>query len=182
MLFILGGVSRSGKSIIARRLVREKQRPFFCIDFLITSLEKVPSLKIKQGQAFIPKAEKIWPIIKPMLSCLIKEEPNYLVEGDGILPKQVSGLLGQFPNEIKVCFVGFSEIDPRDKLKQVREFGGNMDDWTKSISDEQLIKYLEDMIAFSRYLKEECKKYSLSYFDSSKNFPEYLEKVFQYLL
>lgn len=182
MIYILGGTSRSGKSIISRRFVTERQIPFFCIDFLTTSLQEIPTLNIKHGLPFLEKAEKLWPLIKPMLIHLLKEEPQYLIEGDGLLPNQIVELLSEFPNDIKTCFVGFSEIDPQEKLKQVRKFGGNMDDWTKNIPDEELIKHIKAMVEFSKYLKSECTKYGISYFESSNNFPEYLEKVFQYLI
>jgi len=181
MLYILGGVSRSGKSMVARRFVSEKQIPFFCIDFLITPLQEIPSLDIKHGQPFISKAEKLWPLVKPLLIHLIEKEPNYLIEGDGILPNQVAELQKDFSNNIKACFVGFSEINPQDKFKQVRKLDGNKDDWTKNISDEGLMSYIKDMVEFSKYLKSECNKYDISYFDSSNNFSEYLENVFQYL-
>lgn len=181
MLYILGGAPRSGKSMIARRFVSEKQIPFFCIDFLITSLQEIPSLGIKHGQPFISKSEKLWPFVKPLLVELIKESPNYLIEGDGILPIQIAELLKVYPDDVKVCFVGFSEISPQEKFKQVRSLGGNMDDWTKGYLDEKLMSIIENMVKFSEYLKEECSKYDISYFDSSSNFVEYLEEVFQYL-
>lgn len=181
MLYVLGGASRSGKSIIARRFVSEKQISFFCIDFLITSLQELPSLDIKHGQSFISKAEKLWPLTNPLFTHLIKEEPNYLIEGDGILPNQIAELVKDFPNDIKACFVGFSEINPQNKLEQIRKFGGNKDDWTKNIPDEKLILHIKDMIKFSKHLKAECSKYNISYFDSSNNFNECLESVFQYL-
>ena len=116
-----------------------------------------------------------------MLIHLIEKEPNYLIEGDGILPNQVAELQKDFSNNIKACFVGFSEINPQDKFKQVRKLDGNKDDWTKNISDEGLMSYIKDMVEFSKYLKSECNKYDISYFDSSNNFSEYLENVFQYL-
>lgn len=181
MLYILGGSSRSGKSIIARRFVKEKQIPFFCIDFLITSLQEIGQLDIRHGQDFITKAEKLWPLLKPMLAHLLKEEPDYLIEGDGILPKNASEFIKEYPGQIKACFVGFSEMDPKKKLQKVRDMGGSMDDWTRDITDEKLIVYIKEMIEFSKYLKEECKKYDIKYFDSSDNFEGYLEEVYRYL-
>ncbi len=181
MLYILGGASRSGKSIIARRFVSEKQIPFFCLDVLITSLQEIPSLDIKHGQPIISKSEKLWPVVKPLLTHLFREELNYLIEGDGILPSKIAELIKDFSNEIKACFVGFSEISLQDKFKKIKEFGENKDDWTKRVSDEKLMSNIEDMIMFSKYLKSECNKYNIRYFDSSDNFCEYLENVFQYL-
>lgn len=181
MLYILGGSPRSGKSTIGRKLVKEKAIPFFCIDFLITSLQEVKPLNIQHGQPFIGKAENLWPLVKPLLIHLLQEESNYLVEGDGILPKHVLELMKQYPTEIKSCFVGFSQADLNQKFKDIREFVGK-GDWTKRIDDMKLKQNIEDMIEFSNYLKNECSKYNIPYFDSSNNnFNDYLESVFQYL-
>lgn len=182
MLYILGGVSRGGKSIIANRLVVEKSLPFFCIDLLITALQKgVPDLEIKHGQEFISKAEKLWPIVKPLMEHQVNKDRSYLIEGDGILPSQIAELINSHPHKIKACFVGFSEISSQDKFKQVKDLIVSKDDWTKNISDRELLGSIKDMIEDSKYLKVECRKYNISYFDSSRNFQEYLEKVFQYL-
>lgn len=182
MLYILGGAPRTGKSILGRKFVSDKQIPFFCIDFLITVLEKgVPQIGIKHGQPFVSKAESLWSMVKPLLMHLVEEEPQYLIEGDGILPKQVAELQKLYPHKIKPCFVGFTEITAFEKLKQLREFGGSQDDWTKKVSDVELLKNVEDMIEYSKYLKEECNKYNISYFDNSFNFQENIQKIFDYL-
>ncbi len=182
MVYILGGASRSGKSIIARRLVIEQNIPFFCTDFLVTSLSGINTVNIQHDTPFIEKADKLWPLVKPMLNHLVKEEPQYLIEGDGILPKNVFEFQKDHNHNIRVCFVGFSEIEPSEKLHQIREMGGNMDDWTKRFSDAELIKYVEKMIVYSKYLKKECEKFNVRYFDSSKNFDKYVDEVYSYIV
>jgi hypothetical protein len=181
MLYILGGASRSGKSIIGRRFVSELNIPFFCLDFLITSLHSVPSLGITHGQPSIEKAEKLWPLSKSMFGHLISEEPNYLIEGDAILPKQVNELSDTYGSQIKCCFVGYSEISVEQKLQEIRKFGGSKDDWTQKYNDEQMKKYIFDMIDYSRYLKAECRAYNLKYIDLSNNFESELENIFNFL-
>jgi adenosyl cobinamide kinase/adenosyl cobinamide phosphate guanylyltransferase len=37
MLYLLGGAARSGKSIIAKRILAESRIPFFCLDNPSTS-------------------------------------------------------------------------------------------------------------------------------------------------
>lgn len=182
MLYVLGGVSRCGKSMIASRLVVEKSIPFFCIDLLITALQEgVPDLGIEHSQDFIPKAEKLWPIVKPLMEHRIYKDSDYLIEGDGILPSQISELINSHPYKVKACFVGFSEVSSQDKFRQVKNLMVSKDDWTKNISDKELLVRIKGMIEVSKYLNVECQKYSIPYFDSSNNFQEYLEKVFQYL-
>lgn len=181
MLYILGGSSRSGKSIIGRRFVKELAIPFFCIDFLITSFQEIPSLHIEHGQPFIEKAEKLWPLVKPLLGHLITEEPNYLIEGDGILPKHIVELSQEYPGEVRSCFVGFAAVTIDQKLQEVREFGGQKDDWTKMVEDDELKKYVEMMIEYSKYLKNECTRFDLKYIDVSFEFINRLDEIFKYL-
>ena len=182
MLYLLGGAPRTGKSILARRLVVEKRIPYFGIDALTTVLqESLPDLGIKHGQPFIFKAEKIWPILKSLLIHFIEEEPDYLAEGDALLPKHVAELEKKYKNEIGVCFTGFTKISPEDKLKEIRQFSDFKDDWTKERSDKEMLMDIKSMIEFSKYLKEECKKFDIKYFEISDNFQKNLDIVFNYL-
>ena len=180
MLYILGGAPRCGKSIISRELVSKSQIPYFCIDFLITAYEQVPALDIKHGQEFVSKAEKIWKISKPMISSILKQDPKYLIEGDGILPKHANELIVEFPQQEKVCFVGFTNISLENKLKQIRSYD-HIDNWTKRYSDEEMSIFINQMITYSKYIEEECRKYNIKYFDCSVNFSEYLKDVVKYL-
>lgn len=50
MLYIVGGSSRSGKTIIGRKFSKEKAIPFFSLDVLITALQEVETLNIHHGQ------------------------------------------------------------------------------------------------------------------------------------
>jgi len=182
MLYLLGGAPRTGKSVIARRLVAEKQIPYFCIDALTTVLqESLPNLGIKHGQPFVSKAENLWPILKSLLFHLAEEEPDYLVEGDALLPKRIPELEKKYKNEIRVCFTGFTKISPQDKLKEIRKFNDFKDDWTKTRSDERMLKAIKSMIEFSQYLEKECKKFNIKYFEISDNFQKNLNIVFEYL-
>lgn len=183
MLYILGGVSRNGKSIIARKLLLQRAIPYLSTDALVTALQEGASnLGIRNGQQFALKAKKIWPIVKSLMEYQIYGDKNYLIEGDAILPSQISELINSHPHKIKVCFVGFSEISPQNKLKKIREYKRGKYDWTEALSDRELLNLIKDMINISKYLKRECQKYNLPYFDSSKNFQEYRKKVFQYFI
>lgn len=179
MLFILGGAARSGKTLISRKLLEEKNIPYFCIDYLVTALERYPSLDIKHGQPFIAKSEKLWTSVFPLMAHLEESEPNYLVEGDGILPKQISELQTKI-DDLKVCFVGYTNIVPTKKLNDIRKSKAVDDDWPSDYKDEDLLPMISDMIEFSKYLKKECEKYNIQYFDCSQNFEECQKQIFNF--
>jgi len=182
MLYILGGAARSGKSMLSKKLVSEKQIPYISTDRIISMLQRgIPDVGINHNQKIIPKSIKLWPFIKPFCKSLIKHEPHYLVEGDSLLPKFITELIDTYKKGVKVCFVGYTSISIENKLKEIRKFGGQKGDWTLELTDEKILRGIKDMISYSKYLKSECNKYNIKYFDVSINFPKKMDDIFNYL-
>ncbi|HVZ67525.1 MAG TPA: hypothetical protein VG917_04640 [Patescibacteria group bacterium] len=178
MLYIIGGAARSGKSIISRKFTQDFGIPSFSIDFLITVLENAPEHDISHGQQAIPKAEKLWKFLKPLCLNLIYEVDKYLLEGDGLLPKHVAELQKEFPDKVRACFFGATEAEPNTKLEIIRKWE-NLPDaaWTKRYDDDELLRVIERIKEFSIYLKEECKKYSIPYFEMHDNIDSTYEEL-----
>jgi hypothetical protein len=40
MLYIIGGAARAGKTMLARRLLQERNIPCFCVDWIVGALER----------------------------------------------------------------------------------------------------------------------------------------------
>jgi hypothetical protein len=181
MIYILGGASRSGKTTLSRRAVSEKEIPYFPLDALFNGLANgAPQLGVAYNQSFIERAEKMWPIVRPLIKCFSDEERDFLVEGDSILPNQVHELM-QSGNKIRACFVGYTELSKEEKLALVRKHHQGELDWTKGISNEEMLKLIDEMIQFSKYLKEECARNGIEYFDISHDFEKSREAAFNYL-
>ena len=181
MIYMLGGASRSGKTLLARKAVSEKKIPYFPLDAMFSGLvDGAPQLDIRYEQSFIDRAERIWPITKPTLNFFLKEEDDFLIEGDCILPKQVDEIRKQH-TDIKSCFVGYAELQNEEKLSLIRKYHQGNTDWTKDILDDELILLIDQMIEFSIYLKEECLKYHIPYFDISHDFEKPRLEAFEYL-
>ncbi|MEA2701731.1 MAG: hypothetical protein QOE22_440 [Candidatus Parcubacteria bacterium] len=181
MIHILGGASRSGKTLLARRAVSEKGVPYFPLDALFGGLANgTPQLGIAYDQPFIERAERMWPVAKPLLGFFFHEERDFLIEGDSILPSQVSELMLE-GHQIRSCFIGYAALNKEEKLALVRVHHQGQVDWTKGHSDEEMLKLIEEMIQFSKYLEAECGKYGIQYFDISHDFEKPREQAFSYL-
>jgi hypothetical protein len=139
----------------------------------------IPNVGIKHGQPFINKAESLWPIVKPLLLHVYDNDPTYLIEGDGTLPKHAAEFKIDHP-DCKIAFVGFTTINPEKKLKHIRLYKTVKNDWTSERSDESMLSAIESMIDYSGYIEEECKKYNIPYFDCSNDFETYLQNVASY--
>jgi len=181
MLYVIGGASRSGKTLLSRKIVSEKKIPYFPLDALFGALARgAPEFGVTYDNSLMERPDKMWPITKYLFSFFLEEEGDFLIEGDSILPAQMNELLVA-KQPIKCCFLGYTELSTSEKLALVRKYHQGETDWTKDQSDEDMLRMIEEMISFSKYLQEECTKFGIKYFDASHNFEDVQEEVLDYL-
>ena len=181
MLYIIGGASRSGKTLLARKVVAEKQIPYFPLDSLFSGLAYgAPGLGVRYEDSQTERPEKIWPVLSQMLGFFQREEKDFLVEGDSILPSQVKELIDG-GLQTKACFLGYPTLSKDEKLNLIRTHHQGEADWTKDISDEEMLKLIDENITFSKYLEEECIRHDIKYFDISLDFHGPREMAYSYL-
>ena len=181
MLYVIGGASRSGKTLLARRIVSEKQIPYSPLDALFGALANgAPEFGVRYDDSFTERPLKMWPIVKEFFNFYFREEKDFVIEGDSILPSQVYEMITA-GKPIKVCFIGYAEITQDEKFAMVRKYHQGEIDWTQGISDAEIIPMIDNMIEFSKWLKEECDKYKIKYFDISHDFEATHQKIFNHL-
>ena len=181
MLYIIGGAPRSGKTMLSRRVVSEKRIPYFPLDALFEALANgAPQLDLHYEDSLLSRPIKMWPISQHFFNFFFREEKDFLIEGDSILPSHVHEMVttGKL---IKSCFFGYTDLTRGEKLILVRKHHQGDIDWTKGLSDEKMLSMIDEMILFSKYLNEECDKYSIKYFDVSHDFEGVRNVAFEYL-
>lgn len=183
MLFLLGGAARSGKSIIARRILAEKGIPFFCLDHLaIGAANAIPQLQIDLDSDDESVGEKIWPLVKAMAKVMIKDKIPYLLEGASLQPKHAHELVSEFPTQVRVGFIGYADAEIQWKFEQIKRYGGGPDDWMMQFEDSIVIKELERLKTISIALRQECEIYQLRYVETSIEFDKSVETVIKFLV
>ncbi len=181
MLLFIGGAARTGKGILVRRLLAEMQFSFLSLDVLKMGLARgAPEYEIDPDAGPIVVAERLWPLVREMSVNLAGEGVDYAVEGE-LLPKHVAALRQAHGAQVKGCFLGYSEIAPEQKLREVRAHAGHPNDWSSVYPDSFMLELIGEMIEFSRYLRDECARYGLPYFDTSHDFVGTLDKVVEYI-
>lgn len=181
MLYVIGGASRSGKTLLSRRAVSEKGIPYFPLDALFGALVNgAPQFGLSYDDPLIERPTKLWPISKHFFNFFFQEEKDFLIEGDSILPSQVNEMIVS-GRSVKSCFFGYTQLDKDEKLLLVRKYHQGDIDWTKELPDEEMLPLIDEMISFSKYLKEECNKYGIMYFDVSHDFDDARNAAFEYL-
>lgn len=183
MIYLVSGTSRSGKTIIANKILEEKRIPYISLDWLVMGFTNgVPELGIHDKLFPDEIAIKFWKFLKATCESIIWSGVDYVIEGEAILPELVSELLDEHPGKIKICFVGYPNISAVDKVIDVKKYNQGENDWLTNESDKYINTHIKNMINYSRKIMSDCKKFNLKYFDTSKDFNSSINKAVKYLL
>jgi hypothetical protein len=181
MIHYIGGAARTGKGILARRMLAELRLPYLSLDVLKMGLTRgLPELAIDPDAGGMRVAERLWPLVREMSRNLFAERADYVFEGE-ILPKDVDALRQEYGTQVNACFLGYASIAPGQKLHEIRDHSGYPNDWSQSYTDADLLSIIHREIAFSQYLQAECDRYHFPYFDLSRQFLPVLDKVVDYI-
>ena len=135
MIYLIGGSARTGKTIIARRLLSERNYPYFCVDYFVSAQDQgAPELGINAESPNEKRARKLWP--------------------------------------------RYAGTTPEKKLKEIRWFRGSVNGWIQKHPDQYILDLAEEMIEFSRYVRDECNRYGLPHFDVSDNIASIVERAY----
>ena len=178
MHVIVAGAARSGKTTLSLMLN----------EYGFTHY-KMDSIKRGICESYLLKYDD-WQDVSPIMCTIInrviednKTDTNYLKEKylfdtPFLYPKDIQQINTE---DTKVIFLGYAHIDVEEELKLIRE--NDLENyWTAKVSDEELRKWTYDNIEFSKYLEEECEKYGIKYFDTSKNRDRVLEEALYYII
>lgn len=183
MLYLISGTSRSGKSLIARKLMKEYQIPYLSSDWLMMGFnDGIPEYGIHHLLWPNEIAKKIWPFLSGMIDNMIYDGMDYVIEGEAMLPELVAPLIEKYQGKLTVVFIGYADIGVKEKVNLVKEYCDRDDDWLISEPDDYIKDHIGNMIGYSKMIKEECEKVDIPYFDTSVNFPGTIEEVVEYLL
>lgn len=183
MLFLVSGASRSGKTLIAKKLLAGNQIPYLSLDWLMMGFnDGIPEYGIHHLLWPNEVAEKMRPFLLGIIDSILVDGVDYVIEGEAMLPQLVADIVEKHPDKTKVVFVGYSDINVKDKVALVKKYGDGENDWLAKKSDEYIRDHIENMIAYSKMIKHGCEKHGLPYFDTSEDFLGAIEAATDFLI
>ena len=153
MIYILSGIAKSGKSIIAKDVLKTHHMYVISTDWIMMMLyygNKDLTIDIKKSDATV--SAFLRPYIEGLITSLADSKMDYLIEGVHVEPAMVEKLMKRFPNKIRAIFLGYQEIDPKVKAQQLKAHINMIDNPWYNHMDEEELNHL------THYLKKESQK------------------------
>ncbi|GAB5409309.1 MAG: hypothetical protein BalsKO_16740 [Balneolaceae bacterium] len=183
MLYIISGTSRTGKSMLAKKISSETGISYFSLDWLVMGFTNgIPEYGIHDLLFPDDIAERSWSFFEAMFESMLYSEVDYIIEGEAILPELMLKFIQKHPKKIRVCFLGYTTIDVDKKVQFIKDFSEAKGDWLNKESDAYILDHVNNMIAHSKKIKKSCQSTGLPYFDTSTDFLQVIKKAEAYLL
>ena len=183
MLYLISGASRSGKTMIAEKILEQKHLPYMSLDWLVMGFTNgMPECGIHDQLFPDDIAERLSELLRAMCESMLWQETDCVIEGEAILPELISELLNKYPDKIKICFLGYTDISADEKAASIKKYSTGATDWLSKKPDEYIYDHINNMVRHSRRIKSGCEKYHMSYFDTSEDFIGTIDRAVAYLL
>ncbi|MFV0399272.1 MAG: 2-phosphoglycerate kinase [Oscillospiraceae bacterium] len=177
MVILIGGVSCTGKTLMAQTLLEKHHIPYLSIDHL-----KMGLVRGTVNCGFTPTdsddhiAGVLWPIIKGIVMTAIENEQDLIIEGCYIPPEELNSFPSKYAREIIALYIGFS----RDYVRASYE-SGILAHGSAIELREKAERPMEWFEAAHRNMRERCQRCGVHYFEIDGDYEEGMKRVYRWL-
>lgn len=173
----LVGPSRCGKTTTASILQEKYGYTHIIMDAVIETMSEVaPQLGIKHGNL---ESEEFRNFLILYSKNLFKYTRHNIIDLEVLNPSFAKAMINA--DESTAIYMGYPSITPEEKLQQMRKYDSKFD-WTRNLSDEELIKLLTTHIETSRKLQEEATNHGFEFIDTSFNREEVIRESIERMI
>jgi 2-phosphoglycerate kinase len=182
VLYIVGGCSRSGKSLLAERMRSRHGIPWLTLDAIKMGLALgVRGLGVEPSGDDLTTADQMWPVVEPILDHAVFDGRPYLVEGVNLRPRTIAHYVADLDTPVRVCFLGYPDVAIEEKTLAVSNYRGLPSDWLNRTGPVHVQRYLTISRDLSGALRNECREVGLPFIDTGVDFFKGLELAEQIL-
>lgn len=164
MIYFIGGASRAGKTYLAKRLMVRLGIPVLELDYLKMGLANgLPEYGVHPLKDELTVGRLLWPIVSGMITAMVENEDDYIIEGCYILPEYAARTRKQYGSGIRSCFLGYADAVATEKLAEVRRYDGGAGN---PLGDLSALSDIEHFVSFSQYVRAECSRLGLTYIEA----------------
>lgn len=178
MIILISAVSGTGKTLMAQKLLERYHIPYLSIDHL-----KMGLYQGNRNCGFTPLdsteiiGDKLWPILKGIITTNIENEQNFIMEGCYILPHYLQDFDMTYSEKIIPVFFGFSSNYIRKNYEtNIIKYRNAIEsrNWPEERSINELIKE-------HREFKDRCLQAGVTYFEIDGDYDNEIQNVYDYI-
>ena len=171
MLYLIGGASRAGKTLLATRFLQHAGVPWLSLDVLRMGLARgAPTLGFNPDRDDFDEADRLWPIVREICGNVFEYEKPYCIEGACLRPTHAAELIACLEGRVRACFLGYPRIDAAEKVDLVRQHAGGPNDWLTNEPEAVIRKTIAAGAVRSEKIETQCRDLDLPFFDTGRNF------------
>ncbi|MEQ9298051.1 MAG: zeta toxin family protein [Cyclobacteriaceae bacterium] len=178
MIIVLGGVSHTGKTYLAQRLLEKYKIPYLSLDHLKMGLirGKVPC-EFTLDDDDMTIANKMWPLVEGIIATNIENHQNLIIEGCYLPPDKVRSIKDNYGSSVTESYIVFT-------AEYIQEnFEGQILRHRNVIENRvhQENRSIEAFIAEHQNMRAQCQHNSIKYFDVDSDYNETIQKLLHYI-
>lgn len=178
MVILISGVSCTGKTVMAQRLLEKYKIPYLSIDHIKMGL--IRGNKYCDFSATDSDDEltwKLWPIVKGIIMTNIENGQHIVIEGCYIPPEQVYDFDPKYLDQIIALNIGFS----KEYLE--KQFVSGVVEHLSEIEQKDCDDYInkDNFIKLHTQLKERCSRNKAVFFEINEDYSGEMNRVYQWI-
>ena len=177
------GAARSGKTTLAKKLVKEKCYNLISIDDLVSGFEAFPQLNIRHDDNDIETSSNLAPFLIKFFTEISEGNTfydgiKYVIEGTHIDFEILIPFLQneKYKEKYEIIGLTYNDITEEEMYENIKKYDTE-DDWTYWCSDEELkgnIKYFLDR---NKFFNDKFNEYNIKTYDTSFDRDKVLKKI-----
>lgn len=178
MVILIGGVSCTGKTLMAQNLLEKYKIPYLSIDHIKMGL--IRGSKYCDFTATDDDDEltnKLWPIVKGIIMTNIENGQHIIIEGCYLPPEHISDFEPEYLDQIISLYIGFS----RDYLEE--HFDSGIIKHRSEIELKDCDDYMnrDNFIKLHSRVKERCETNNAKYFEIDDDYVSEMNNVYKWI-
>lgn len=177
------GAARSGKTTLAKKLVKEKGYSLISIDNIVSGLEAYPELNVKHDGNDTLTSSNLAPFLIKLFTELSEgsifyDGIKFVIEGTHIDFEKVIPFLqnDKYKEKYEIIGLTYNNITEDKMYEDIKKYDTE-DEWTYWCNDEELKGNIKYFIKRNKFFDEKFKEYNIKTYDVSSNRDKVLEEI-----
>lgn len=169
MIYVLTGMAKTGKTIVAKELAKQTRYSILSTDYLMMMLHKAnQSIGVNADESDPSVSKSLEPYIEAMIETMMENKDNHIIEGVHFLPSFAHRLLKKYPQSIKIIFFGYKDWTPQQKMDDLMTYKHQtINCWYKHLDEKALYELSDYLVKESNKLFKQVESYNLTYVEIS---------------